>query len=79
MEQFLGSCLPIQATSMLGLDVPPTLLASARNWPFASFAATQQFSRFRSEADIQRPVLAPHCLAGFAVFASILLHPLRWT
>ena len=31
--------------------------ASVLEWPFAQFAVTQQFSRFRSEADIQRTAL----------------------
>jgi hypothetical protein len=30
---------------------------SQQNRPFASFVATQQFSRFRREADIQRTAL----------------------
>ena len=31
--------------------------ASVLEWPFAQFAVTQQFSRFRSEADTQRTAL----------------------
>ena len=47
-----------QVLSVPEADRPSTAgLLTAESGPLLQFAATQQFSRFRSEADIQRAAL----------------------